>query len=200
MKDLLRKRLYALQQRLALTGPEALALLGIATILALGGLVNHVESRRSPVQPGAYELLDATVAEGASRVIEDTSTRGAESSEGEPVSATAPARTAAASAGGLLPPVRLDPNTASPALLQRLPGIGPALAERIVEYRQTYGPFRSAREITRVRGIGPKTYERLAPYLHVWEPPAGSSSTTGDQDRAGGSSEPSGSAGAPSPP
>jgi len=45
-------------------------------------------------------------------------------------------------------------NTASVDLLDSLPGIGPKLAQRIVDYRQEYGAFRDKEELTNVEGIG----------------------------------------------
>lgn len=59
---------------------------------------------------------------------------------------------------------RLDPNTAPAAELDRLPGVGPALADRIVEARAD-GAFRSVADLTRVPGVGERTAERLAPHL-----------------------------------
>lgn len=70
------------------------------------------------------------------------------------------------------PPVRLpsdpftaggkvDINTAGVATLESLPGIGPALAQRIVDYRQTHGPFTQPEEIMEVSGIGAGTFEKL---------------------------------------
>lgn len=59
---------------------------------------------------------------------------------------------------------RIDINRASAEELQRLPGIGPKLSQRLVEERSK-GPFRSAEDLRRVSGIGPKTVERLRPYL-----------------------------------
>ncbi len=58
------------------------------------------------------------------------------------------------------PPARIDVNRADEAVLQELPGVGPALARRIVETRQDR-PFRSIDELVRVRGIGPATLSRL---------------------------------------
>lgn len=78
---------------------------------------------------------------------------------------------AAAAASARLPAARwddavqaareVDVNTADAAELERLPGVGPALAKRMVEERERGGPFRSAEDLQRVRGIGPKTSERL---------------------------------------
>jgi competence protein ComEA len=59
----------------------------------------------------------------------------------------------------------LDLNTATAAELDRLPGIGPVLAARIVEHRRRNGPFRSADELLTVPGIGPRLLERLRPAL-----------------------------------
>ncbi len=62
---------------------------------------------------------------------------------------------------------RLDLNLASPSELEGLPGIGPALATRIVELRRLQGRFRSVDDLLAVRGIGPVTLERLKPRLLV---------------------------------
>ncbi len=59
----------------------------------------------------------------------------------------------------------LDPNTAEMPELIQLPGIGPALAGRIVESRRADGQFIDHNDLMRVRGIGPKTLDRIRPYL-----------------------------------
>ena len=63
---------------------------------------------------------------------------------------------------GPRPPAQpLNVNLASADNLQRLPGIGPVTAARIVVDRDERGPFKSASDLQRVKGIGPKTVEKL---------------------------------------
>jgi competence protein ComEA len=69
----------------------------------------------------------------------------------------------AGSGGGGL----LDLNTAGVAELDALPGIGPVLAQRIVEYRSRQGPFRSVEELDDVPGIGPAIAAELADLVTV---------------------------------
>lgn len=60
--------------------------------------------------------------------------------------------------------LRVDVDRASAAELEALPGIGPALARRIVVTRDSSGPFGSLEELqARVRGVGPALAKRLAP-------------------------------------
>ena len=68
---------------------------------------------------------------------------------------------AAPSAGGTSGSGLINVNTASAEELERLPGIGPALAERIVSHRQAHGPFASLDDLTDVPGIGRAKLEAL---------------------------------------
>ena len=58
-------------------------------------------------------------------------------------------------------PLAINPNSASRDELLKLPGVGEATANRIIERR----PFQNANDLTRVPGIGPKTLEKLRPHL-----------------------------------
>jgi hypothetical protein len=88
---------------------------------------------------------------------------------------------------GLQVDPRLNPNVARQSELERLPRIGPALAGRIVAYRQqrlTTMPagqavFRTPEDLQAVRGIGPKTVEQLRPFLKFSDQDNG-----GDQTKA----------------
>ena len=60
---------------------------------------------------------------------------------------------------------RVSINRASREELEKLPGIGPALAARIVEQRERFGPFRRAEHLMLVRGISERRFRQLRPYV-----------------------------------
>ena len=62
---------------------------------------------------------------------------------------------------------RVNINKASRAELERLPGVGPATASRIVEHRESYGPFRRAEHLLLVRGISDSRFRELRPLITV---------------------------------
>ncbi|MCC6350079.1 MAG: helix-hairpin-helix domain-containing protein [Candidatus Eisenbacteria bacterium] len=93
----------------------------------------------------------------------------------EPRPAPAPLPPAAESGPSAQPPAgvgALDLNRAGEAELDRLPGIGPVLASRIVAHRKLHGPFRSPDDLLAVPGIGPKLLERLGASVIVSVPRA----------------------------
>ncbi len=63
----------------------------------------------------------------------------------------------------------LDLNSAGATDLDALPGIGPALAQRIVAYRQQHGPFKKIDDLLQVSGIGPKLLDKIKPQLIIAE-------------------------------
>lgn len=79
----------------------------------------------------------------------------------------APAGSAVGGAAGSGTAGPLDLNAADARALEALPGIGPSLAARIVEYRARHGPFRRVEDLLAVPGIGPRTLERLRPLVVV---------------------------------
>ena len=75
----------------------------------------------------------------------------------------------AMAAGKPAPTAKVNINTASVEQLTTLPGVGPKLAARIVEYRQKSGTFRSPQELMNVRGVGEKNFAKLEAWLSVGE-------------------------------
>ncbi len=63
--------------------------------------------------------------------------------------------------------VGVDVNTASPALLAHVAGIGPKLANNIETFRRDQGPFASRRALLKVPGLGPKSFEQAAGFLRI---------------------------------
>jgi competence protein ComEA len=58
-------------------------------------------------------------------------------------------------------PAKLDLNRATAADLQQLPGVGDVLAQRVIDYRTTHGPYRRLEDLLEVQGIGAKRLEQL---------------------------------------
>jgi competence protein ComEA len=81
----------------------------------------------------------------------------------------------ALAAGKPAPAGKVNINTASVDQLTTLPGVGPKLAARIVEYRQKSGAFRSPQELLNVKGVGEKNLAKIEPWLTVGEAPKAAS-------------------------
>jgi competence protein ComEA len=87
----------------------------------------------------------------------------AQQSTGQPPPPPAPKTTPAPA-----PPLNL--NVATAADLEKLPGIGPAVAARILEYRQKAGGFKKVEDLMNVRGIGERLFLKLKPLVVVSPP------------------------------
>lgn len=146
---------YRLQQRLAITRNEAVAILTLAVLLLVGLLVRHVQQQPPEVEAGTYAAVDSQFA--ANSHVVPGANHSAVSTGEEPT----------ALRGWGRQPSPLNLNVASETELRQLPGIGPALSQRITAHREEYGSFATVSELTRVRGIGDKTLERLEPLIHV---------------------------------
>jgi competence protein ComEA len=64
----------------------------------------------------------------------------------------------------------MDINRASAEDFQKLPGIGPKLAQQIVAYRQKHGPFRRVEDLMAIQGMGIKKWKAIRAYLLVGKP------------------------------
>jgi competence protein ComEA len=69
------------------------------------------------------------------------------------------------------PAGKVNINSATAEQLTTLPGVGPKLAARIVEYRQKSGGFKSVQELLNVQGIGEKNLQKIQGYLSTGDAP-----------------------------
>ena len=119
---------------------------GIDAVRAAGGLGPHAD-------PLAINLA-ALLTDGAQLIVPRTVS----------VTGGGAAAAEASTASGV---DKININTADQAALESLPGIGPSLAQRIIEHRDTNGPFGSIQDLLDVSGIGEKTLANLEPYITV---------------------------------
>jgi competence protein ComEA len=145
-------------------------------IVHVAGWVHH---------PGVYELrlgqrvIDALKMAGGARPGADLTSinlaalltdaeqivigkKGAVLASGSSGTSTGGGSAGTGSGGGLV-----DINTATLDQLEALPHIGPALGQRIIDYREEHGPFASVDDLNNVSGIGDKTMEDLRPLVTV---------------------------------
>lgn len=74
----------------------------------------------------------------------------------------------AVSANKKKPPAKpVNINTATSEELQQVPGIGPATAQKILQMRKSYGPFKSVDDLLAIRGLGQKRLDKMRKYLTV---------------------------------
>ncbi|MFI0236132.1 helix-hairpin-helix domain-containing protein [Streptomyces sp. NPDC016845] len=153
-------------------GPGPAASSGAATIVVdVGGKVRRPGVRRLPA--GA-RVADALRAAGGVRPGADTSglnrarllTDGEQVLVGAPAAPVAGAPSGPAGAGtggaaGAAPAGPIGLNTATLEQLDTLPGVGPVLAQHILDYRAEHGGFRSVEELREVNGIGDRRFEDL---------------------------------------
>jgi competence protein ComEA len=81
------------------------------------------------------------------------------------------------------PGCSIDLNSADVPTLALLPGIGPALAGRIVQSRQEQGPFHSADDLRRVKGFGPVHLEAIRAFVVCGPSSLAASRPTGDDEQ-----------------
>lgn len=120
-------------------------------IAAAGGL-------RGDADPAELNLA-SLVSDGSQVVIGTTSAPRGELREGS----TAAVGVGTVAAAGAV----VDLNTATLAQLDTIPGVGPVMAQAILDYRTKRGRFTKVEELQEVDGIGAKTYAQIAPHVRV---------------------------------
>jgi len=151
------KRLRRLAERLVFTRTEAAALVVIASLYLVGFTWRYIQQTTAPFDPDVYAELDSLIAAGGLSPPDTLpKPRKGEASDSLGVDSVN------AYALGLL-----DINTATITQLIGLPGIGPALAGRIIEHREKAGRFARPEDLIKVKGIGPAKLARIQPLITV---------------------------------
>jgi competence protein ComEA len=124
--------------------------------LRAGARVKQAVERAGGARPGADVNainLAAKVADGQQVVVPRRA----------PAAGSAPTASAGAPAGatGTAPAAPVNLNTATPEQLDTLEGVGPATAQKIIDWRTEHGGFRSVEDLAQVPGIGPKRMDAL---------------------------------------
>jgi competence protein ComEA len=155
-------------------------------IVHVAGAVNHPGVLRLPIDS---RVNDAIRAEGgstpdadldrinlAARLVDGTqvfiphkSKAGEAAMVAEPYKPGASGSSAAAHGGKLKDPpsTPVSLNSGTAADLEALPGIGPATAKKILDYRKAHGGFKSVDELSAIGGFGEKKLKKLRPYLRL---------------------------------
>ena len=113
---------------------------------ACGGFLPTADTNGVNLAQKLKDGMQVTVPEKAPMAAEGRAAQGAPTASG---------------AARPLPEGMVNINTADEKELDKLPGIGPAMAKRIVEYRTENGAFQAPEEIKRVKGIGDAKYEKM---------------------------------------
>ncbi|HOV78832.1 MAG TPA: ComEA family DNA-binding protein [Bacillota bacterium] len=130
-----------------------------------GSRVIDAVNMAGPAEDAALDTLKlaSPVIDGQTITVPSKSDAGPGAALGVVLNKGRPGTAETLPAGGLV-----NINTADVSQLDTLPGIGPALAQRIIQYREANGPFRTPEDLKNVSGIGDKNYERLKDSITVY--------------------------------
>jgi len=180
---MLQRKWFFWLERLDITRQERIAVLSLLSLLFLLTVFNHYYEPAPPYSPSDYAALRVEFrakSEALKREQEKLMARyrpGPEALRPSPIvvadtadstqtnPAFAQADTSKKTGPAKLSPV--DINKAPVSALESLPGIGPAIAGRIVRYRQTNGAFRTMQDLRKVKGIGKKRLEKILPFIKL---------------------------------
>ena len=129
-------------------------------VVDVAGAVRHAGLYRLPQ---GSRIADAVARAGGAtaRAQLELVNLAAPLADGEQVLVPARGPGVAGAAAGPSPTAPVDLNSATIEQLDALPGVGPVTAQKIIDYRQAHGPFRSVDELDAIPGIGPARIENL---------------------------------------
>lgn len=160
-----RRTFYRIQGILGMTERECRMFLMLAILVLTGSIARHYQTNRSDDNPEAFAKFDAEFRRQTARADSLDVLREAkiEQSLDRERGIDAPDTDIPVAS-------RLDLNRASSEELQKLPGIGPSIAGKILAIRSRLGRFLTVEDLLLVSGIGEKTLQRLRPHLTVRAP------------------------------
>ncbi|PLX23571.1 MAG: hypothetical protein C0600_14550 [Ignavibacteria bacterium] len=159
------KRILATAHRFGFTRNEAAVVVFLCAVIIVGTILTEVRSSGArPVEDirTSYEKADRAFADRSTVEISQADAGTESVRENEKSPDVAPAVVNAAQT-----PQAIDPNTATQDVLTSLPGVGPATARNIIEYRREHGPFRQPEDLLKVQNIGPKKFERIRTFITI---------------------------------
>ncbi len=167
-----------------MTPAERKALLFLGGLTLAGALARGVRAWRQsePVPAASVRALEAQLeaVDSARRVDSARKQTRKQSSRVSRRASRAEKSRSGPAPGAPAAPLRVDLDVATAAQIESLPGIGPALAQRMVAYRDSCGPFGTLARVDRVPGIGPAMLGRIAPWVTFSLPPRPGIAVPGD--------------------
>ena len=161
-------RLRQFFARIRFSRQESMALAVVFGLYLVGLTWRHIQKAAIPFDEDFYARVDSVTGGNALTLVpvglaaaRDTVPKPKKSAGNGQQSADSLNSDQAQEAGRQMVTGRLNVNRATVRQLTLLPGIGPSLAGRIVEYREVSGLFRSTSELVKVKGIGPKTLAKF---------------------------------------
>ena len=154
-------------------------LLALVCAFALGWVLGSGGARETVAVTVAAPSETASALEETASALEETASAPAAADETAAAEAATTDGVPAASAAETQEPALQEPtqenplnlNTATQAQLELLPGIGPALAQAILDYRAEFGPFTAPEQLMEVPGIGEKRFAAVEQLINVEDTP-----------------------------
>lgn len=149
------------------TKTESRIVLFLVGTFLIGGGIRLFTGARQVQTTYDYTSLDSEFASRVARIDSFTSfsALGSLDSTRKLQSTAASSRARSAGSDTLSGPI--DLNRAGREELMKLPGVGPSIADRIIDYRTTNGSIRSVDDLRRVKGIGRKKFDKIRPFVKV---------------------------------